>query len=176
MAATKRNKMQLDNDRRRTADLYLHGWTMQQIADEIGTQYEGGLTVGQIAYDIRVLIKRWRKEQLKSTDELMTRELERINRIEREAWDAWERSKQPVSEEIKKGRRRGESDDGTAEIIRRTREQVGDDRFLARVAWCVEQRVRLLRLHEASVTVNVRTWPQIVEVVTIADDNPALDN
>jgi len=24
--------------------------------------------------------------------------------------------------------------------------------------------------------VNVRTWPQIVEVVTIADDNPALDN
>jgi hypothetical protein len=86
-------------------------------------------------------------------------ELDRIDHLEREAWDAWERSKRhrlvSVSGIEEKSTGSAADDRPAAPTETRTREetrktdQVGDPRFLEKVAWCIDQRCKILGLHAA---------------------------
>ena len=71
---------------------------------------------------------------------LRERELQRIDRVEREAWAAWERSQQPVQSAVVTGE----------DIAKRTRKSVqqkyGDPRFLDIVHKCIAQRRAMLGL------------------------------
>jgi hypothetical protein len=77
-------------------------------------------------------------------DQAITEELARIDQLEREAWGEWERSKtvREKSKTTKAQRQKG--DESTAQLEREGR--LGDPRYLERVAWCIERRIKLLGL------------------------------
>ena len=115
-------------------DAYLRGDTQMAIAERLG------LSQGQISRDLAKVQKRWRESSLVDINEAKQRELERIDVLEREYWQAWENSKgeQQRSTASKTG------DQSRAQIVKY--ESAGDPRFLAGVQWCVEQRCKILGL------------------------------
>ena len=115
-------------------DAYLRGDTQMAIAERLG------LSQGQISRDLAKIQRRWRESSLVDINEAKQRELERIDVLEREYWQAWENSKgeQQRSTASKTG------DQSRAQIVKY--ESAGDPRFLAGVQWCVEQRCKILGL------------------------------
>lgn len=137
MASPKRTPFQREQDLERISTLYLKGTTQADIAKELD------VTQQQISYDLATIQRRWRESSLVDINEAKQRELERIDVLEREYWQAWESSKgeQQRSTASKSG------DQSRAQIVKY--ESAGDPRFLAGVQWCVEQRAKILGLHAA---------------------------
>lgn len=144
MAAPKRKNTQIARDRREIANLYLKGWLQSRIVDHINKDESRGYTLTQqmISYDLCRLQAQWRESALIDIDEAKAKELAKIDRLEREYWDAWERSKEnaetSVSESVNDGR------GGHTKAQLRAVGQVGDPRFLKGVEWCIERRCKVL--------------------------------
>jgi hypothetical protein len=119
MARTKRNQHQLVHDRLEISRLYLRGLTQAEIAARTGVSQP------QISYDLRLVRQDWRDSALKEWGERLAEETARLDLVEREHWEAWERSKEG-------GR------DGSA-------------CYLNGVLSCVAQRVRLYGLAQFDV-------------------------
>src|SRR5262245_52410817 len=124
--------------RQKTADLYLQGWTQQAIADHLG------LNQKTISHDIQQIRTDWRESAIRDFDLAREVELRKIDRVEREAWAAWERSQKPAqSAHI--------SDETNQRTTRRhVRHQYGDPRFLEQVNKCIAARCALLGLTSTS--------------------------
>lgn len=142
----KREKIERERDLIDVAQLYLEGWTQQAIADYVSEKYYPGtdpLTQQQIGYDIKVLIKRWQKSQALNIDEAKSRELARIDKLEREYWQAWERSCEDAETVRQEGKPKTK-DDKPDKVVHTRKGQVGDPRFLQGVQWCIMQRCKIL--------------------------------
>ena len=134
MSAPKRTEFEREAQLVEIKDAYLRGDTQMAIAERLG------LSQGQISRDLAKVQKRWRESSLVDINEAKQRELERIDVLEREYWQAWKNSKgeQQRSTASKTG------DQSRAQIVKY--ESAGDPRFLAGVQWCVEQRCKILGL------------------------------
>lgn len=92
----------------------------------------------------------WRAEKLKNIDQLVMDELNRLDWVEREAREAWEKSKQQAETIIKE--MAGEGKGGSKEAGRRSRVKVittkpnGDPRFIEAMLKCGEARRKILGL------------------------------
>ena len=75
------------------APLYRQGWTEREITAEVRKRLDRP-TYSQAHVDIQRLLKEWREERLTDTDEKITCEVARLRYVIREAWAAWEKSKQ----------------------------------------------------------------------------------
>ena len=120
--------------RQQVADLYLQGWTQTAIAEH--------LHVAQptVCDDLQKIRKEWRESAIRDFDETRAIELLKIDRVEREAWAAWQRSQQPAQSAVVTG-------EGTSKQTRRSlKHQIGDPRFLDQVSKCISQRRALLGL------------------------------
>ena len=137
MSAPKRTEFEREAQLVEIKDLYLRGETQMSIAAKFG------LSQSQISRDITTLHRRWRESSLVDINEAKQRELERIDTLEREYWQAWEASKG----EQQRSTASKEGDRSRAQIVKY--ESAGDPRFLAGVQWCVEQRCKILGLHAA---------------------------
>jgi hypothetical protein len=87
-----------------------------------------------------VILNKRQEEVTKALAEAKQRELERIDVLEREYWQAWENSK--GEQQRSTASKQGEL--SRAQIVKY--ESAGDPRFLAGVQWCVEQRCKMLGL------------------------------
>lgn len=142
MPGPKRTKFQIEHDRRITQDMYLRGKTQADIADALG------VTQQQISYDLKAIQQQWREDTTIDLDEAKQRELARIDLLEREYWDAWERSCDEFK--VKTIRAKGanaEDAKNSAEQTMRTEPRNGDPRFLAGVQWCISERSKLLGIY-----------------------------
>lgn len=131
--------------RRQVAVLYMRGLTQPEIAAE--------LKVSQptISIDLKWLRADWMERARASFDQVKAAELARIDQLEREYLDAWERSKQPASTATQASRtlplKRGldvAPKISDARVVKTARD--GDPRFLAGVQWCIEKRLQLFGL------------------------------
>lgn len=133
---SKREAAKLAVRREKVAALYLSGQTQDAIALAVGCSRT------TVSIDLVLIRAEWRNSALCNMNSLVERELERIDRIEVEAWAAWERSQLPA-----------ESVTTTADETRKTVEgQSGDPRYLQIALKCVEDRRRLLGLDAPSRT------------------------
>lgn len=139
MAVTgpKRTKFEREANLVEIKDAYLRGDTQMVIAARLG------LSQAQISMDLATIQRRWRESSLVDINEARQRELERIDAMEREYWQAWEASKG----EQQRSTASQAGDTKRAQIVKF--ESAGDPRFLAGVQWCVEQRCKILGLHAA---------------------------
>ncbi len=138
--ADKRHPAQLEKDRAIEADMYCRGATQVEIAARVG------MSVGAIKNDLKVILAHWRESQLVDMDDAKARELARIDHLEREYWEAWDKSrttKTRTRTARTDSEERGKTD--VAEVV--SEEAVGDSTFLRGVQWCIEQRVKILGLY-----------------------------
>ena len=77
-------KIDIENRLQIIAPLYRRGWTEREITAEVRKRLDRP-KYNQAHCDIQRLLKEWREERLTDTDEKITI---------REAWDAWEKSKE----------------------------------------------------------------------------------
>lgn len=95
----KRTKEQIEFDRAFCADLFLRGYPYREIAkrlndDLVKRKMDYRLTESMVYYDIQQLLISWKRDQLESIDQYVTAELQKLDKMETEAWNAWELSKQ----------------------------------------------------------------------------------
>ncbi len=90
MPVARSKKLAIVERRKNVADLYIQGWTQTEIAQHLG------YTQGTMCADLQWIRKEWRESMVRDFDLAREIELKKLDRIEREAWAAWERSQQPA--------------------------------------------------------------------------------
>lgn len=120
--------------RAQVAELYVQGWTQAAIAEH--------LSVAQptVCTDLQRIQKEWRDSRVRDFDAARDLEIQKLDRLEREAWAAWERSQKPSQS--------AEFKDGIANTPtkKKVKNQNGDPRFLAVVLQAIAGRRALLGL------------------------------
>lgn len=121
MAAPKRTEGQIIQDRELTSALYIRGVPYHKIAVQVVQELkrEYTLTTQQIKYDVDIIRKDMFEYYKTQMQTLLAEQLGKIDSLEFEAWQAWEKSK---------GETHGNID------------------YFGKIQWCVETRLRLLGL------------------------------
>lgn len=150
MAAHKRTKDERERDLARLSEQYLRGVPQWKIAEMFGVSQQ------QVSRDLRELRRRWLQSSQANMDELIARELAKIDNLEAENWTAWERSFGEHRKDTVKfvGSPPGDVEDGdrpgTEKVATErktvTEELAGDPRFLQGIDRCIERRCKLLGL------------------------------
>ena len=118
------------------AELYLQSWSQTAIAEQVG--------VSQVTIhnDLQAIRKRWLQSQVRDFHEAVVVQLAKIDRLERESWAGWERSKAPREKTVmtqgKTGDKRGS---------KTVQQRDGNARYLAQVERCITARANLLGLN-----------------------------
>lgn len=94
----KRSEEQRIYDVRFCADLFLRGYSYREIADALNRDLAArgvGYTISfqMVYYDLQQCLIEWKRERLETIDEYVTQELRKLDKMEVELWEAWERSK-----------------------------------------------------------------------------------
>ena len=135
-------------DKMRVGRLYLHGYGVDEIASLTG------LGERMVQSEITALRRGWVQRAHLDVQTATFQQLDRIDAIEKNAHDGWMRSLGQVNVETKQATTtaRGLVNRAT---VRTAGNRDGNPVFLARMAWCVEQRCKILGL-EKPVAVEVR--------------------
>ena len=136
------------SDQMRVARLYLRGYGVDEIASLTG------LGERMVQSEITALRKGWTQRAQLDVQTATFRELDRIDALERTAHEGWMRSLGQVNVETKQATTASGGNVNRA-TVRTAGNRDGNPVFLARMAWCVEQRCKLLGL-EKPVAVEVR--------------------
>jgi len=164
MPGKRRSSGQLARDRRKIADLYLKGWIQADIAAEIGMAQQ------TVSNDIKALQKDWLASALIDFNEAKSQELAKVDRLEREYWQAWERSCEDAETITEKARAsKGSERPDSVEKTKQAKGQAGDPRFLNGVQWCIDRRCKILGIDAAS-KVDISGSDLIVQLIGIDPD------
>jgi hypothetical protein len=146
--------------------MYLQGKLQAEIAEELG------LSQSTISNDLASLHQEWIKTAVSNFDEVKARELARIDQLEREYWQAWQRSLKNEETAIQK---QIETAAGLRkEAMKKARGQAGDPRFLDGIQWCIEQRLKIFGIYEAT-KLKIFGWQDEV-LALIRDGRITLDD
>ena len=132
----RRTVAQREKDLERTAELYLRGVYQSDIAAELG------VTQGTVSNDLKALYKRWQESALIDINEAKSRELARIDELERTYWAEWEASKGERVSTATERTNAGDSQRSKATV--RKEQRLGDSSYLTGVQWCITRRCAIL--------------------------------
>lgn len=164
MAATVSQTDQRRLRRQQAASLWLRGVPQTQIATQLGVSSQ------TIARDLRVIRQEW--VQTRVTDWEMAREIElrKLDALEREAWEAWDRSQRHAETNKVSGSGADLGEKRRGEKISHSR--TGDAKYLDVVARCIDRRCALLGINSLPGT-NAPIVVQTAEIrqALLMDDN-----
>jgi hypothetical protein len=120
--------------RAKVAEMYLACIPQVDIAKALD------VSIQTILIDIKEMRQEWRDSRQEFAESAFTEQLVRIDRVEREAWAAWERSQKPAKATIET------SSDEKSETREESREQYGDPQLLNTALKAIEHRRKLLGL------------------------------
>lgn len=134
MAENKRTKEVRENDLVKISKLYLQGKTQREIAQVIGVSRV------QISYDLKQIFTEWKAERISTFEERLLLELSKIDFLESEAWEAWEKSKVDTGRisEIKNEQGKIFSHTYTVEGV------IPNKLYLDIIFKCIETRLKIL--------------------------------
>lgn len=170
MARRKRTDFQREADFPVIAEMYKAGKLQIEIARELG------LSQGQISQDLAEVLRRWRTASTEFIDDAKQREIDKINNLEIEYWNAWELSLKDaagVSVETKTVALKAPSSGGDpvelpaaeTKTTKRRQGQSGNPAYLAGVQWCIDRRCKLLGLDAPTKQQNLT-----VDLSTLTDE------
>lgn len=147
MAATKRTKIQVENEREKIASWYLKGWTLAKIGNELG------LSPQMIHRELKIIQKRWREDTSMNLDDHKAKVLAETKEIRLEAWKGWDRSQQKLESQTTTIHAVKIESQGKEQIrktpvnqVNYTENRTGDPRFLDQVNKALERECKLLGL------------------------------
>lgn len=143
------------------AQLYKRGYSYRQMQEEVKARLDlQSYSLRTVHKDVNTLLAEWREMRIENMDLAVQLELERIDDVIREAWEAWEKSKQDGDKTRTKQTgmptQPGEGDEGggngeiiTIKLERTTEEQTncGDPRYLEIIHKNLTERRKLLGLY-----------------------------
>jgi hypothetical protein len=133
-----RNQAEIIRDRYEIARLYLKGELQADIASRLG------INQSTVSRDLTFLHKQWIKAAEVNFSEAVAVELQKINNLEIEYWQAWERSMQ--IKESSTAKVISDSSGERNEAGTKQEQMIGDEKFLAGVRWCIDRRLKLFGL------------------------------
>lgn len=134
MARNIRDKRLIPFHRAEIARYYLQGKPIHEIAETMG------LSKYTIHDDLEVIRQAWLRSTLVDFDAKRAEEVAKIDRVEAQAWEEYERSKEPGSRSVQGTGAQGSwTEDETTE-------RTGDPRYLQVVLKCIDRRIRLFGL------------------------------
>ena len=138
--STTRHSEQRLSDRSKLAGLYLHGVSTADMAVRVG------LTRRTVQAELMCIKTEWRTRTQIDFESAIAQQLDRVDLVEKYAFEGWERSLTRKTVETKQAVRtvNGQVDRATL----RAETGNGDPAFLARMSWCIEQRCRILGLEK----------------------------
>ena len=123
--------------RERVAELRLEGWTQTAIAREMGT------CQSVISSDLEIIRNEWKARYAESFDTFRMKECIRLDKVQKEAWEAWGKSKDK-SKTVRSVKRA----DGETVILAVT-ENCGDPRFLNTVISAIKEQCNVVGIKAA---------------------------
>ena len=141
------------------SEMYKRGYTLQKIRDEVMARLRlETYSLQTVHKDVQRLLKEWRSYRLTNIDDSIQLELERLRDLQREAWEAWEKSKKdydrnrlwrhgvPASKDTKNSK---DNSMQTTHVTQQTENVVncGDPRFLEIVYKCGVEIRKILGLY-----------------------------
>lgn len=158
-----RRKNEVETDRQIIMPLYFKGHTLRDIAARCTAttgRYVSHITVRA---DIKNMLKDFRRERNDMIEYNLTIELEKINVLELEYWQGWEKSKTDKwHKSIKRRESSGNKSNIYTEQSKTEMVNMGDPRYLEGVQWCIATRCKLLGI-EAPKRVDVTTAGEKIE-------------
>ena len=162
----------VEERRQKVAQLYIEGKSMHKIAAMVGVSQT------QIFKDLKKIRQQWLESSVRNFDEAKEVELRKLQNLEKEAYDAWERSKEEAvtrKKKSEKGRtlvpQLGNRPPRARMVVTRQNDETtemdrdGDPRFLAMIFQCIQLRLKVLGALEQDKTVNVNVskmdWDQM---------------
>lgn len=140
--------------------LYKRGYSYREMRSEVMARLNlQSYSLETLKKDIDSLLEEWRETRIEDLDLALQLELERIDNLVKEAWEAWERSKESYkkvkgTQEGIPGTPDGEGEGQSGEIIttkmKQTSEDVvsyGDPRYLEVINRLLMERRKLLGLY-----------------------------
>ena len=138
----RRTPEQRENDLVFCTDLFLMGYSYRQISDLLNQRNaKMGLDYAivppmRVYKDLKQLLINWKREHEENIDLYITKELSKLDKIEAELWDAWERSKKRIVSKIRQSGLKTERSETFA----------GNPRYLDLVLSVQQRRAKLLGL------------------------------
>lgn len=131
--------LMLSERRAIVAKMYMEeDMTQMEIAVELG------VSQSTISQDIKNIMEEFKMRQSLPVQWEKEKQLRKLVKTEKEAWEAWERSIGTVTRTVKKKDASG----AIIELVETTDELAGDPRFLNIVLGCADRRIRILGLDE----------------------------
>lgn len=134
------------------AKLYKRGYSYADIQREVREQLgmDKGYSLRTVHKDVHTLLEEWKETRIEDVDKAIQAELVRLNEMEKEAWQEWDKSKQ--DHEKKRAKQQKTSGEGGDDAVRmeQQREEVigfGDPRYLDIVHKCGIERRKILGLY-----------------------------
>jgi hypothetical protein len=145
--------------------LYLSGRNQMEIAAELGVDQS------TISRDLTSIQDLWKSQAVARIDYAKGQELAKIDRLEREYWEAWENSKGKhiktskkviqtpgKGEAIPEERLRQEASSTEVELL-------GNPQYLAGVQWCIDKRCQILGVNAPKQSQNIN-----IDVTELSDE------
>jgi predicted transcriptional regulator len=140
----KRSQSQISKDTRLISSLYLRGYTQHEISERIN------LSQPVISRTLKSLQEQWRNSDLIDINEAKQKELAKIDHLELEYYEAWERSCQNTesntSKVVKTAGGKGKPGTDRQEATQSVKTHLGDPRYLQGVERCIDKRCKILGL------------------------------
>jgi hypothetical protein len=155
--ASRRTTEEIERDRTLLARMYVRGKSQHEMRLSLNSMYpDRPLSGSTINQDLQAIRNAWLNSTLVDFNEAKSKELARLDELEREAFDAWERSKEKhirLEYEISDDQIPF-SVDKIAEVTRKKKRKVieatvGDIRYLEMIERVADMRCKIFGLYEA---------------------------
>ena len=137
MVQKKSKPTELTLRREKVAARYIQGQSQHEIATAFG------ISQTTVSRDLDAIRESWKQSAIRDYGLAVAKELAKVDRIERRAWDAWEKSLRP---RVTVSNEKNALGDKRRKVVEG---QSGNPSHLQIVLQCVERRCQLLGLYEA---------------------------
>ncbi|GAB3164800.1 helix-turn-helix domain-containing protein [Telluribacter humicola] len=130
--------------------LYLKGMPQYKIAEKVG------VSPSQVSRDLDMLRDRWRQVNMDNMNDIILEQLNKLDVMEKELWEAWDRSKLDYKETRIKGKGKAKKKEGEeegreetqnslqGEVTKITKEKEPNVGFMVALLQLMERRSKLL--------------------------------
>lgn len=147
-------QMAVQERQTKVAQMYCQGLSQSAIGAQLG------VTQPTVSQDLKAVRERWLVLMVRDFAERKAEELAKVDHLEATCWEAWEASCRDREVKMKRRNLVRQSVKGTGgtkkpghrlivmseQDTATTSGQCGDVRFLERIAWCIETRMKLMGL------------------------------
>lgn len=133
-----RTKLEKEQDYEKITNLKLQRYSLRQIGKVLNLSHQ------QVKQDLKVIEERWQEKTNLNLDQEKTKQLETLDIVIKESFQAWENSKQ---DKIKKSIKDKTGKDNTKEKAVLTENNYGDISYLKTVTDAVKEQNKMLGVH-----------------------------